>query len=290
MHSIAFRRFKSEIGHANHFLITIMVGLDAVEDGAAKREDFHASWNPKNTTSSVRRSKQYALKSALAWTVDNLDMYLRLANRLPRLYGEKESLEIAKTKHSVYQKFCCILDNHPEINVSCFAYIDLLICWRNNTTHFDAENTLLPVSRRYFSKLIENSSTDQYCDTYNLNISAMIDRFSQGSCPTFKEVATLIKATIHFVERLDKLLIQSIDQPQYLESLLITLIKKDQRNASIFSRHNTTVESREKRIKQLLITAGICEDFYNAAGQAYLHSIANMSEEEFKERADANLH
>ena len=289
MHSVAFRRFKSEIGHANHFLITIMVGLDAVEDGATKREDFHAAWNPKNTTSSVRRSKQYALKSALAWTVDNLDMYLRLANRLPRLYGEKESLEIAKTKHSVYQKFRCILDNHPEINVSCFAYVDLLICWRNNTTHFDAENTLLPVSQRYFSNLAENSSTDQYCDTYNLNISAMIERFCHGSCPTFKEVATLINATIHFVECLDNILLQSIDQPQYLESQLMTLLKKNPQNASIFSRHNTTAEIREKRIKQLLVTAGICEEFYNDNANAYLHSIANMSEDEFKKQAAAKL-
>ena len=289
MHSGAFRKFKSEIGQANHFLITIMVGLDAVEDGAVKREDFHATWNPKNTTSSVRRSKQYALKSALAWTVDVLDMYLRLANRFPRLYGEKESLEIAKTKHSVYQKFRCILDNHPEISACYFAYVDLLICWRNNTTHFDAENTLLPVSQHYFSKLKESSATDQYCGTYNLNTSAMIDRFSQGNCPTFKEVATLINATIHFVEYLDNLLLQSIDQPQYLESQLMILLKKNPKNASIFSRHNTTVEIREKRIKQLLVTAGICEEFYNDAAHAYLHSIANMSEEEFKKQAKAKL-
>ena len=289
MYSVAFRRFKSEIGQANHFLITIMVGLDAVEDGAVKRDDFHATWNPKNTTASVRRSKQYALKSALAWTVDNLDMYLRLANRLPRLYSEKESQEIAKTKHSVYQKFQCIIDNHPEIDACLLAYVDLLICWRNNTTHFDAENILLPVSQRYFSKLKENKATDHYCDTYNLNISAMIDRFSKGACPTFKEVATLINATIHFVEFLDNLLLQSIDQPQYLESQLMILLKRDPKNVSIFSRHNTTVESREKRIKQLLITAGLCEDFFNDAAHEYLHSIANMSEEEFIKQASPKL-
>lgn len=86
MHSSSFRKFKSEMVQANHFLITIMVGLDVVEDGAVKREDFHAVWNPQNTISSVKRNKQYALKSALSWAVDNLDMYLRLANRLHILY------------------------------------------------------------------------------------------------------------------------------------------------------------------------------------------------------------
>lgn len=148
----------------------------------------------------------------------------------------------------------------------------------------------MPISQRYFSKLKENKATDRYCNTYNLDISAMIDRFSQGTCPTFKEVATLINATIHFVELLDKLLLLSIDQPQYLESQLMILLKKDPKNARIFTRHNTTVESREKRIKQLLIAAGICEDFYNDAAQAYLHSIANMSEEEFKKQNDAKLY
>lgn len=286
MHSSAFRKFKSEIGQANHFLITIMVGLDAVEDGAVKREDFHTAWNPKDTTSSVRRSKRYALKSALAWTVDNLDMYLRLANRLPKLYSEKESNEIAKTKHSVYQKFQCIIDNHPEINVSVYAYVDLLICWRNNTTHFDAENALLPTSQTYFSKIIENpTEADKYINTYHLDIGAMMDRFNQGSCPTFKETATLINATIHFVELLDNLLLQNISQPQYLESQLKILLKNDPRNASIFSRHNTTIECRKKKIKQLLYTAGISEDFFNDDAQEFLQSVATMTEEEFKSKS-----
>ena len=98
MNSRAFRKFKTEMGQANHFLITIMVGLDAVEDGAKKRESFHTTWNPQNARASASRSRHYAIKSALAWAVDNLDMYLRLCNRIPRLYSDSESLEIAQTK------------------------------------------------------------------------------------------------------------------------------------------------------------------------------------------------
>lgn len=37
MNSRAFREFKTGVGQANHFLITIMIGLDAVEDGAEKK-------------------------------------------------------------------------------------------------------------------------------------------------------------------------------------------------------------------------------------------------------------
>lgn len=40
MNSRAFRKFKTEMGQANHFLITIMIGLDAAEGGAEKRESL----------------------------------------------------------------------------------------------------------------------------------------------------------------------------------------------------------------------------------------------------------
>lgn len=125
-HSLYYRMFKREVGQANHFLITMMVGLDAVNHGAKKEEDLHACWNPKNVNSSVIRSKQYAIKASLAWTVDNIDMYLRLCNREPRLYGEEESIKIAQTKHSVYNKFKCVTDMHSEVDSCKAAFADLL--------------------------------------------------------------------------------------------------------------------------------------------------------------------
>lgn len=61
MNSNAFKKIKREMGQANHFLITIMIGLDAVDGGAQKREEFKTSWNPQNVSASVRRSKQYSI-------------------------------------------------------------------------------------------------------------------------------------------------------------------------------------------------------------------------------------
>lgn len=277
MNSRAFRKFKTEMGQANHFLITIMIGLDAVEDGAEKRESFKTTWNPQNRTNSVVRSKKYAIKSALAWTVDNLDMYLRLCNREPRLYHEEESLKIAKTKHSVYNKFDCVIRNHPELAVSKFAYVDLLICWRNNSVHFDAENKLMPESINYFRNIPED---DVVTNTYNLDVDQMWERFNRRECPTFKEAATLISMTIHFVEELDSILLRDIEQYQFLETSLLKLLKIGNAT-SVFSFKNTTPEKRKKKLKQFLVTAGISEDFYNEDGERFLDEVVNLKEDEF---------
>ena len=282
MNSRAFRKFKTEMGQANHFLITIMIGLDAVEDGAQKRESFKTTWNPQDIGASVSRSRHYAIKSASAWAVDNLDMYLRLCNRTPKLYDDSESLEIEKTRHSVYQKFRCVIGNHTELTADKFAYVDLLICWRNNSIHFDVENPLLPESLNYFRSIPDN---DIVTNTYHLDITRMLDHFRQGEDPTFKEASTLISMTIHFVEELDKLLIQNIKQHQFLETVLLQLLKSNINKPRIFDYTNTTPEKRKKKLKQLFVTVGISEDFYDDEGERFLNEVVKLNEIEFIEQA-----
>ena len=277
MNSRAFRKFKTEIGQANHFLITIMISLDAVEDGTEKRESFNTTWNPESKTASVARSKHYAIKSALAWTVDNLDMYLRLCNREPRLYNDDESAEIADTGHSIYKKFRCVINNHKELQLDKTAYVDLLICWRNNTVHFEAENQLMHDSLNYFRNI---PTDDVVANKYHLDVNQMLERFNSGDCPTFKEAATLISMTIHFIEELDSILLRDIDQYRFLETSLFKLLKSE-KDTSAFSFRNTTPEKRKKKFKQLFIAAGISEDFYNEDGESFLDEVVNLREDEF---------
>lgn len=268
------------MGQANHFLITIMVGLDAVKNGAKKEDSFHTTWQPKDTPTSAERSRQYAIKSSLAWAVDNLDMYLRLCNRNPKLYQEIESQEIAETKHSVYNKFKCVAKNHPQIATNKKAFVDLLICWRNNLMHFDAENDLLWESEKYFKNIPDD---DAIVNNYHLDSSSMLCRFRNGDPPTFKEVTTLISTTIHFVEELDKILLGDIQQDIYLENTLRVLVREDLTDLGVFSFRNTTPEKKIKKLKQLFKTIGIDQSFYNEGGESFLEKIAKMSKEELKE-------
>ena len=269
------------MGQANHFLITIMVGLDAVEDGAKKRSSFKTSWNPKDVSASATRSKIYAIKSALAWSVDNLDMYLRMCNRKPKILSESECEEFSKTKHSVYKKYMCIIDNHPELETNKKAFVDLLICWRNNLIHFDAENQMLDESKKYF---LNCAKDDMQLKKYNFDVCAMMKRFEEGDFPTFKETTTLISMTIHFVEQLDSLLLGLINQKLYLDDMLCVKMKSNDEISEIFGHRNVDFDKRIKKIKQYLVTQGITDDFLNEDGEAYIKYVAGLTIEDIKER------
>ncbi|UUI39979.1 hypothetical protein [Oceanobacillus oncorhynchi] len=65
--SRALRYFKKLIGQNNHFLITILIGLDGVEKEKVElSEEFSTSWNPKNKRNSVIRSRHFAIKATLS--------------------------------------------------------------------------------------------------------------------------------------------------------------------------------------------------------------------------------
>ena len=161
--------------------------------------------------------------------------------------------------------------------MSKFAYVDLLICWRNNSVHFDAENKLMTESINYFRNIPED---DIVTNTYHLDVNRMLDRFNRGECPTFKEAATLISMTIHFVEELDSILLRDIDQYRFLETSLFKLLKSEKKT-SVFSFRNTTPEKRKKKLKQFFVTAGVSEEFYNEDGERFLDEVVNLKEDEF---------
>lgn len=286
MYSRPFRVFKNSMGQANHFLITTLIGLDAVEDGAKKRDDFPAKWEPRDVSSSVSRSKLYIMNAAMAWTVDNLDMYLRLCNTKPALYGMEEGQEIGGTGHSVYQKFKTVSDRHSEaFPEGMIAYIDLLICWRNRLIHFDADNKLIPSSARYFDEVKKNSINDICVEKYHLDVAQMLERFENKNSPSFKEIATLISMTIHFVEKLDETLLKEVQQRSYLEDLLYVMLKEDKKHhPSVLNPRNTTPEKRKKKLKQLFATKGVTEEFYNDDGELFLEEVVQLTEEEFLKR------
>ena len=175
----------------------------------------------------------------------------------------------------------CIINNHSELAVNQYAYVDLLICWRNNLVHFDAENQLLPSSLQYFRNI---PSDDIVANIYHLNVDEMLNRFKNGECPTFKETATLISMTIHFVEELDKLLLRDIQQYRFLEIFLYQLLQKEANRTSVFDYMNTTSEKRKKRLMQLFATNGINQDFYNDDGKRFLQDISELKGDEFKTR------
>ncbi|RKI85061.1 hypothetical protein D7V83_05280 [bacterium 0.1xD8-71] len=273
MKSYALKKFKNEIGQANHFLITILVGLDGVKSGkVVKNDEFDAAWNPKDVVNSANRSRIYTIKSSLAWVVDCLDMYLRLCNRKPRLLSDELSRKFDGTGHSVYEKYKLICEKYTVSEID-EAVVDLLICWRNRMTHFEADNDILKVSRNI---LTTGLSEGEMTTKYHLDTKQMLNSFDKKECPKFKEMAFMIRRTISFVESLDKILLNDVDISVFLEDMLCNELKN---NPAAFNGIFSTVgDKRRQKIIQFIKSRGFVGLENNGEkGKIFIDDISAMS-------------
>lgn len=256
-----------------------MVGLDGIVPYHVEaNSEFHTSWNPKSKEVSVERSKVFAKKASLAWLVDCLDMYLRMINQAPSLICKdnlKFQIDSQDNSRSVYRRINLICDYYKIQSID-YALIDLLICWRNRLTHFQAENDIKKESR---TVLLSNAASIQtnHC---GLDIGATIRSFDSSHFPTFKEVTSFVRASINLVSAIDRCLLNDIDKVEFADKIMIKYINdlKDTRLNNIFSKDSRTAE---KTIKQVLLQNGFFENNRNSV-DIYCKSIAKLSYAEAK--------
>lgn len=256
MNSKNLKLFKREIGQANHYLITILVGLDGVKTGSTeKNEEFSTSWNPKDKTASVNRSREFTIKSSLSWAVDNLDMYYRKSYEDPKLVTNPDlQSSLDKNNQSVYLAFKSFGEfyDFDQINASI---VDLMICWRNRLIHYKAENK---PSNEVIS-LLKESQTEIIKRHNGMDILLTLERFDNKQAPTFKETASMIKALIEYVYQLDKYLMDGIDLLNYSDRIIINYIR-DNVEKRLQNIYNNDYESRMKVIWNVLSEYGLNEE------------------------------
>ena len=237
--------FKDYFGHENHYLITILIGLDYIEKNDIQCPvDFSTSWKPDNKKYSAIKSREFCLKSFLASAVDGLDLYISELNREPRYYtNEKFVNDIFNAKRSVYEKVESVGIN-LVVDKTVLGLCILLITIRNNLLHSMANNTF---PKEYLDHLILNKETikENYC---RLDIERLLVKTSGQICPTFKEVASLIRATQKFVEIVDGEIIKRIDK-MYFENALEWYFRKNEETYLKFA--NSTTERRKKLIENI---------------------------------------
>lgn len=273
-HSTALKRFKAEIGQANHMLITIMVGLDGIIPYHVEAQnEFHTSWNPKSKKASVERSKVFAKKATMAWLVDCLDIYLRLINQSPILIGNeelKQSIDSVDNSRSIYKRINLICQ-HYKIQSTDFALVDLLICWRNRLTHFQAENDI-SLSNRHILELNLEKIKENHC---GLSIDETLTSFDNCGFPTFKEITSFVRASINLASELDKCLLHDIDLVTYSDRIIVNYLinKKELRLNNIFSKDSKTAE---RILRQILFQNGFTPQNPNAIDE-FCKDISNMN-------------
>lgn len=246
------RVFKKSIGNANHFLITILVGLDSIEKyDIDKNDEFSTSWNPKSKVQSSRRSRTFALKSVMAWIVDNLDMYIRTINEKPKLVSDCVSKKLDADGRSIYNRFLTLSSEYSIDDTIEHAMVDLLICWRNRLVHFKADNNISENSKTILLK-----QCDKISDDYSgLSVVECIESFEHSKSPRFKEVAALIRAAHQYVYMLDEKLYFQIDKEKYLfDNVGLFFDNDDKKIDSVYS---NDVKTRFRKLSNIAHECGL---------------------------------
>jgi hypothetical protein len=259
--SKARKDFKQLIGQTNHFLITILVGLDGVYSGnTVLSPDFSTSWNPKNKQTSAIRSRHFAIKATLAWCVDALDGYFVMSCQEPSIVQNPVLIHTTLNEMSIFRKFKAFNKEYNSIRSSTaveIAMIELAITWRNRLIHYNSDNVISQSTR---DLLIRNRTRIQ-SDYQGLDINDLLSNYDgYKNPPRFKEVTALIRAIHKYVEILDKEIIRRLNFQAYAESVVKQYLNnsnKDDRINNIWSKDQ---ETTIKKLKNVLVNNGFEEE------------------------------
>ncbi|PYT01089.1 MAG: hypothetical protein DMF63_05360 [Acidobacteria bacterium] len=251
--SSARRQFKSLLGQTNHYLITLLVGLDSVRDGTARiSPTFSTSWNPKSTEVSALRSREFVIKATLSWAIDALDAYLGFCHRRPTLYQDKELSDRAGAAgQKVKERFLVLKEHAAEtggLPYECIsALTELAIQWRNNVIHHFAQNQISDDVRT----ILLNNSRFFLATFRSLDVQELLNQFDANRPPRFKEVTSIVSCIHKFVELSDGFLIGQLNVELHLIDC-IDFHLRDQTPDRIAHLYNL---SSERRINSLVQTA-----------------------------------
>lgn len=243
------QHFKELLGQCNHYLITILIGLDGVQKGVVTRDDsFRVKWDPRNVEQSVVRSRRFARQACLVWAVDALDAYLGYLRKKPFELPFEYKAKIANVE-SVYPllKGVTQMLEYP-IDVP-LALVHLGIQWRNNLVHYRAQNQL---DHEYATALRSADSTaiERF---RGLDTNVLLNDFKDCEVPRFKEVAAIIQAIHYLVLEFDSKTVRFIDAEVLAKEIAI---KKKTELAIVFRAEPSKLT---KRLKQFLISNGFKE-------------------------------
>jgi hypothetical protein len=208
------------VGQNNHFLITILVGLDEVATGRASlNESFSTSWNPRDPVRSAERSREYSLKAFLAWLVDGLQAYVGELRRMPgspidtSTWVELQKIDgFAGRVHHLAEHLGAL--GGPELPLC-----ELAITWRNQLVHTTSKAKVPPTLK----SALRRHAAEIEADYQGLDVGVLLNRWAESThapVPSFKEATSLSRAAQRVIGELDCKAVPRVDHNAYFECLV----------------------------------------------------------------------
>jgi hypothetical protein len=250
------RAFKRLIGQSNHFLITLLVGLDAVKQGlASPPPELHAPWNPRDVGRSAARSEDFALSAGLAWAVSALEGYVAAVRRTTLVSAELARKINEADESDGLRGRCAALGMfsggpRPETALTALA-----VFWRNTVVHLGLRPRRFPPD---LARTLREHMTEIASDYDGLDAEQAMMRADQARPPRWKETASLITAIHRFVQTVVAALLAAADHDIFAESLLTAyLFECEEKVASRFDNvWSKDISTRERTVRNVLLERG----------------------------------
>jgi len=248
--------FKDLLGQANHFLITILVGLNGIRRNKIEfDEEFRTSWNPKSAFRSAERSRIFALDLSLVRAIDALDTYFMLSVRKPCALLPSFVSAMDGTGRSVAKRlevFDCQL---PQLRNSHKVALEVAIEWRNRRVHSLSDDRIDKAMR---TTLIDD--TRRFEEKHSgLNIRELLSHFDAGLSPTFKEAASIIQLCHEAVRSYDAKILDQINVTRYVSDAVLMLLEQGGPDLTRPIMRVWDNPKREAKALRLLRLAGVSE-------------------------------
>ena len=186
--------FLSNVGGAVVSLNTVVVGLDAVENGHNKPDGLNISWAPTDKRAAARKARKFVVEAVLVRIFEALFEHTRTLASLCQFDGIK-SVWDGKTSRAtkIWEIYRYVVGENHLVAAA------VLVChWRNKIVHPESGAKLTPAQKNLLRR-DEAEIAEKY---KNLSVDCLLCHFDEGR-PTLKDVSVLIAMTINLVRAAD---------------------------------------------------------------------------------------
>jgi len=262
METIEIKRFIREIGESVHSMNTIAVGLSKLNvDNCDIPKGLEISWKPVDIETSKIKSRNYAERAAIIYSVESFFVYLETISQNP-FWNHPEinfKKEHNKTKADKVYEF---LDQIPKVSDEVKILAVLACHWRNKIVHSSSSNVKLDNGKIGRIRQLRDFVYENY---HHFDINIALENYDNKKI-TLKDSSTLITILIIAARKIDEFF---FDKFSYEKS--VTTIKEslnDNENLSEIRKQQDSI----KKTRQIKTFIGMSFPFLD---QKQIDRIAN---------------
>lgn len=234
--TIVYKKNKRNFGNNNQLMNTTIIALDNFKKSETIVNSLEGtiSWDPEDKISSVNRAIVMVRKSFFNYIVDMIDAYFHEL-RINFHFSIPENITNQYDNSSSIRDKLKIFSNLFEVDEIYSVFIDLLITWRNNITHYSAKfdfgKEKSNLAKKYFNRLHSSYS--------HLDVNLLLEHFSESKEITHKELLFFNTIALEYINIIDKKLLGSMEIDKYLHFLIF-------KNTEFLDKFEKVNKSRQK--------------------------------------------